>query len=379
MSGSEDFRSADQISVTAAEAKAPSNALGEVIDFCFQTMQHPEARLRQTGTVLQGIVVGGLKDIPNEFMNHPLETCGKVVVAGTLGTAAGAAIALEIPLVTGITIGTGVTMLGVGIIDSCKRMSSDKQLQSALSSVWKDSDFYTQMQANDTAEKVLGPEAFNWSVTLPAGLAGCIGGNIATKMVAAKLLSGKTTIVPADTPEVLPAAEQPVPAHFEDAIKFDRRDSNGIQTGLSDGTCYVHPESDWNVSFPDGSAIGKYSNYRVTHFSDESSFIETAAGEHIRVMPDGRHVLLHDKMGGNARSITEDNWSPQYEEIKTPEQIENEARAEVKSGFDKMMKIISDRRNSMTEAEKLAEDERLLKMEADAGILDYIFGDDLAD
>lgn len=203
MSGSEDFRSADQVSVTAAEAKAPSNALGEVIDFCSQTVQHPEARLRQTGTVLQGIVVGGIKDIPNELVNHPLETCGKVVVAGTLGAAAGAAIALEIPLVTGITIGAGVTMLGVGVIDSFKRMSSDKQLQGALSSVWKDSDFYTQMQAKDTAEKVLGPEAFNWGVTLPAGLAGGIGGNVATKMVAAKLLTGKPSAVPVDTPEVI--------------------------------------------------------------------------------------------------------------------------------------------------------------------------------
>lgn len=203
MSGSENALNADKVSFSEIEAKAPSNALDEVLEFCSQTVQHPEARLRQTGTVLQGFFVGGIKDIPNEVINHPLETCSKVVVAGGIGIAAGAALALEIPIVTGITIGTGVTMLGVGIYDSFKRMSSNSQLQGALRNVWKDEDFYAQMQANDKAEKILGPEAFNWGVTLPAGLVGGFGGNIATKMVAAKLLSGKPAVVPVDTPEVI--------------------------------------------------------------------------------------------------------------------------------------------------------------------------------
>ncbi|MBX9771788.1 MAG: hypothetical protein K2X29_10475, partial [Candidatus Obscuribacterales bacterium] len=203
MSDSQDVLRAGDASATAVESKSPSNALEEVLDFCSQTIEHPEARIRQTGTVLQGIFVGGIKDIPNELQNHPLETCGKVIAAGALGALAGGAIALEIPILTGITIGAGVTMLGFGIDDSYKRMSSDKQLQSALRSVWNDTDYFTQMKANDTAEKVLGPEAFNWGVTLPAGLVGGFGGGIATKVVAAKLLSGKVKSSTPDVPEII--------------------------------------------------------------------------------------------------------------------------------------------------------------------------------
>ena len=413
MSGSENVRSADKVSVTAVEAKAPGNALDEVLDFCSQTVQHPEARIRQTGTVLQGIVVGGIKDIPNELMNHPLETGVKVAVAGTLGVGAGAALALEIPIITGITIGAGVTMLGFGIADSFKRMADDKQLQGALHNVWKSEDFYTQMQANDTAEKVLGPEAFNWGVTLPAGLVGGFGGNIATKMVAAKLLSGKPAVIPVDTPEfdlanmgifnttvnknrqaalrayalekARTGAEQnsdsnTTPTDNAIAKKVDKNTNDQATTPVNywEAPGWKNPDyidfhnptmSAYRAAHGDTRTMETPRYKRMVAEAARQKLEETKTPysmEEAKADHDPKWEAFNQAAMEHMTAFLKDDFArmqaarakmdaarPKTESTPSAAQVEDEAREGLKTAFQKMGEAMSNRFNSMTEAEKL--------------------------
>lgn len=172
MSGSEDFRNADQVIVTAVETKPPSNALGEVLDFCSQSVQHPDARARQTVVALNGLVIGGIKDIPNEIVHHPLETTGKVVLSAGAGIGVTALLGLGSPYIAGGTLLAGGAFLGAAAANTWNKACRDQKLSQAMTSTWKSGDVSTLQNSMKIAEERLGREGFDYGVGFAAGGAG---------------------------------------------------------------------------------------------------------------------------------------------------------------------------------------------------------------
>ena len=53
--------------------------------FIHDSLEHPDKRARQAGAVIDGLVVGGIKEIPNQFVNHPKETAAKIAAGVGIG------------------------------------------------------------------------------------------------------------------------------------------------------------------------------------------------------------------------------------------------------------------------------------------------------
>lgn len=127
---------------------------------------HLDGRTRQATVAAYGAVVGGIKDIPNEFMNHPLETAGKVAIAGVTGTALAAAAAAESPLVvSGALLGASAAS-ALSLWDSYNRLASNEKLKHAMDAVYKSGDPSTIASSLKVASDVIGPEAFNYGLVM---------------------------------------------------------------------------------------------------------------------------------------------------------------------------------------------------------------------
>lgn len=143
--------------------------------FIHDSLEHPDKRARQTGAVIDGLVVGGIKEIPNQFVNHPKETAVKI--AAGVGIGAGIAmLPLEVPAVA---IGATVAGVGLGcayVWDVGQRLGSNRELHKALDNVWNmgDRSSYKPLPA---IESSLGKESFDFGLATMCGGAGFKMGN----------------------------------------------------------------------------------------------------------------------------------------------------------------------------------------------------------
>lgn len=80
--------------------------------------------------------------------------------------------AIRSRIVLGAAAVAGIGFLGRSVAESCKRLSNDESLSLALKSVWNNGDSSAMDSAMRTAEKSIGPEAFNYGSGIICGGAG---------------------------------------------------------------------------------------------------------------------------------------------------------------------------------------------------------------
>ncbi len=147
----------------------------DAYNFCADTIRHPDARARQAFVAEYGVIVGGIRDLPNEFINHPWETIGKVAVATGTGLAMGAALASESPVIASTAVAAGVITTAAALWNTCVRLANNQAFKSGMDAVYKSGDEHTIVKSMQIASDVLGPEAANYGIAFAGGLAGAYG------------------------------------------------------------------------------------------------------------------------------------------------------------------------------------------------------------
>lgn len=133
-----------------------------------------EARARQATVLTYGAVVGGIKDAPKEIVNHPLETAGKVAIAGATGVVWGAALAVESPLIAQGAFLAGTVAYAGSLWNSYTRLANNLKLRHAVDAVYKSGEPSIMQNSLRVASDVIGPEAFNYAIVM-AGVRGGVG------------------------------------------------------------------------------------------------------------------------------------------------------------------------------------------------------------
>ncbi|MBX9877264.1 MAG: hypothetical protein K2Y22_02290 [Candidatus Obscuribacterales bacterium] len=156
-----------------------ASAIYETMDFCVQSAMHPDKRIRQADVLTHGLIVGGIKEIPNQILNHAGETATKMGVAGAIG----AAFSLLIDSKTKF-LSTGAKWLGLGmgvgaIAATAVDLHSKPKLKSALEAAWNKPEAVAA--GKQIAEAECGPDGFNWGLSVPATIVGGIGAKGAMK------------------------------------------------------------------------------------------------------------------------------------------------------------------------------------------------------
>lgn len=158
-----------------------ARAVTEAWDFCIQTALHLDKRARQAEVISHGLVVGGIKDTPNELLNHGWQTAGKAAMASAIGAGISIAIDSKIKWLAFGAKSIGLALGGTAIASTAIELSSKRSLQSALSNVWNSSDPRFVQAGKSIAEIECGPEGFNWLLTLPSAALGAVGGKTTMK------------------------------------------------------------------------------------------------------------------------------------------------------------------------------------------------------
>lgn len=143
--------------------------------FLADTLAHPDGRLRQAAAIVEGCVVGGLKQIPERLEKHADETCKQALLAAGTGAFFGMAASVEAPIVAGVLALGGAGMTFAYIDKMGSRLGRDARLQSALDRVFRNTDAHSFCSALPTAERVLGKESFDVALTSVCGVGGFIG------------------------------------------------------------------------------------------------------------------------------------------------------------------------------------------------------------
>jgi len=165
----------------AKESKADSVAdahnpfFADAYNFCADTIANPTGRLRQADITIAGTALGGLKQVPNQFVNHPWETAGKLATAAVAGAAFSAAAASESPLIAGGAIGIGVIGMGAALLDTCTRLGKIGKFRHALDAVYDSDNPATELKALEEVADVAGAEGFDYGIAI-AGSVGAIDG-----------------------------------------------------------------------------------------------------------------------------------------------------------------------------------------------------------
>lgn len=159
-------------------------AVGEAWDFTCQTALHLDKRAKQAEVLAHGLVVGGLKDTPNEMFNHTGETLAKVGITGALGACLGAAMASRVPWVKVATHTFGLLAGGTAIAATAIDFHSRPKLQTALADVWhNDKNEMVIAASKAVAEAECGPEGFNWMLAVPSAAVGAAAGKVGMSFV----------------------------------------------------------------------------------------------------------------------------------------------------------------------------------------------------
>jgi hypothetical protein len=151
----------------------------DAYNFYTDTIAHPDARARQAFVAATGAVVGGIKDIPNEFCHHAHETSNKIAVDVTVGAGAATLLTAESPLIVGGTLVGGAILMAHTLKNSWEKACNNSELSQALSATWKSNDPATMLNSIKIAEKQLGREAFDYEL---AAIAGGIGAKSAPSL-----------------------------------------------------------------------------------------------------------------------------------------------------------------------------------------------------
>ena len=164
----------------AAHQEAPSSLFLDAYNFCKDTVNHPEARLRQAEVISLGTITGCIQEGRQEIINHPFEVAGKVAVASETGAALGAALAVESPIIAGGALGLGVIGTGSSLWHTYSNIIGNKNFQNSMDAAFKSRDQNTLDANIRTASNVLGPEAFNYAIVSAAGLGSLFRPKLAT-------------------------------------------------------------------------------------------------------------------------------------------------------------------------------------------------------
>lgn len=159
----------------AQAASFSTNAVHEAWDFSSQSLAHLDRRGRQVQVVAHGLIVGGIKDLPNELLDHTQETAIKFGLLTTIAAFLSAAASSKVTLVTSAAKWLGHGLAGAAVIHTAFDLSSKPMLQRSLSAVWHDDDPAAMTNSKRIAERECGPTGFAWALCLPAGLVGAIG------------------------------------------------------------------------------------------------------------------------------------------------------------------------------------------------------------
>ncbi len=152
------------------------NSLSASAKFVQETWSNPEARARQCAAVADGVIVGGLKAIPDRIINHPKETIETAASGLVIGGALGAAAALESPVIA-IGVAAGATALTCKYVyDLGTRLSGEHRLTGSLDNIWKSNDLATCAKSLPAIEQVLGKETFDLALLGTTGSYGFKGG-----------------------------------------------------------------------------------------------------------------------------------------------------------------------------------------------------------
>jgi len=152
------------------------------LKFLEDTYHNPEKRLRQVAAVGEGVVVGGIKQIPDQLVNHTGDTLKTVATGVGVGMAIGL-LPLELPVVA---IGLGA----VGAVAVCgyawdlgQRIGHNKELHRALDKVWETGDQKVlDKLALPVIEKSLGKESFDFALATVSGDKGFKLGKVARQI-----------------------------------------------------------------------------------------------------------------------------------------------------------------------------------------------------
>lgn len=135
--------------------------------FCAESLSNPIGRVRQAEVFVDGLVVGGAKNL----FNKPVETLGKGLVAAGLGAAF--KVGMSIPRISGPVKIAGTVLLGASAIHTAHNVSTDTTKNDALKSVFKNGDHKTRATAFKNIEgSALARESADWTIGLAGGALG---------------------------------------------------------------------------------------------------------------------------------------------------------------------------------------------------------------
>ncbi len=152
--------------------KESHNLVNDAYNFADHIRPDIEGRLRQLNLIGYGAVAGGIKDIPNEFFNHPWETIGKLSVSGVTGVGLGTALAVDSPILVSGATAASIALTAASLWHTSVQFFANKKLMHSLDSVYKFDDKHTMDVNQKIAADVMGPEAFDYGLGIASGFAG---------------------------------------------------------------------------------------------------------------------------------------------------------------------------------------------------------------
>lgn len=162
----------------AQEASCSTNAVHEAWDFSCQSLAHLDRRGRQAEVIAHGLIVGGIKDLPSELLDHTQETATKFGLLTAIAACLSAAASSKVTWLTCTAKWLGRGLAGTAVAHTTFDLSSKPMLQRSLSAVWHDNGQVAMTNSKRIAERECGPTGFNWALCLPAGLVAGISARI---------------------------------------------------------------------------------------------------------------------------------------------------------------------------------------------------------
>ena len=265
-----------------------SNIFKEINDFCLQTMNKPDARARQAIVALNGLVIGGIKDIPNEIVHHPIETTGKVVLAAGAGIGVTALLGLGSPYIAGGTLIAGGALLGAAVTNTWNKACSDKQMSQAMNATWNGSDMTTLQNSMRVAEERLGRDGFDYGVGFAAGAAG-------VKFAPAVLsrFAPKTIWRITPNPQWVKQSDGTQIATDEFAATTYTKYKDGTIKKTTDygDTTTLHPKGGMTQEYANGVKVERLTDgTKTTTYPDGKSSTVYRDGDRITKFPNGNEV-----------------------------------------------------------------------------------------
>lgn len=278
-------------SSSSNKAASPTKMFEDAYNFYNDTIIDPAARMRQVEVAVDGFVVGGIKEIPNQLIKHPVETAEKALVAGATAAAFGAVMATGSPALMGGALLAGGILTGTSLANSFNRITNDGKLTSALNSAWNNSTEAELNRCKSVAEKKLGIEAFDIALTA----AFCTGGGaLGGKLMAESMAKPKWNFYP--------------PREWTkgaDGIRtYESPSFGGKDTLFKDGTLKTERHGTTTTHHANGPTVTEYPNgVKQTEFKNGT--VET-------IHADGRKVILDRHRSitelPNGTKITESPW-----------------------------------------------------------------------